>query len=56
MFTNIKCLHPYIFQFPQGDIPPPIVPPPMETTVWSVKAVEKTKYDGIFLVRIERIF
>lgn len=31
-----------------GDILPPAVPPPQESTLWAVKPAEKVKYDNIF--------
>ncbi|KAJ7386596.1 hypothetical protein OS493_008744 [Desmophyllum pertusum] len=31
-----------------GDILPPVVPPPQESTLWAVKPAEKAKYDNIF--------
>ena len=37
--------------FFQGDILPPAVPPPQESTLWAVKPAEKAKYDNIFEVR-----
>ena len=39
------------YDFLQGEIMAPTVPPPQENTVWAVKPAEKAKYDAIFEVR-----
>ena len=45
-FKIFTCFVPNL----QGDVPPPSVPPPLESSTWAVKPAEKIKYDGIFEV------